>query len=77
MPSVPAISTPDLAAPKETPTPADHQQSVSANVDPLGKAVFEGTCASCHSWTGVSKLTPFATLAGARAVNDPTAINVA
>ena len=75
--SVPAISTPDLTAPKATPAPSDHRQSVAANVDPLGRAVFEGTCASCHSWTGVSVLTPFATLTGARAVNDPTAINVA
>jgi mono/diheme cytochrome c family protein len=75
--SVPAISTPDLTAPKATPAPSDHLQSVAANVDPLGKAVFEGNCASCHSWTGVSELTPFATLTGARAVNDPTAINVA
>jgi mono/diheme cytochrome c family protein len=75
--SVPAISTPDLTAPKATPAPSDHRQSVAANVDPLGKAVFEGTCASCHSGTGVSELTPFATLTGARAVNDPTAINVA
>jgi mono/diheme cytochrome c family protein len=32
---------------------------------------------SCHSWTGVSALSPFATLPGARAVNDPTATNVA
>ena len=75
--SVPAISAPDLAAPKTTPAPSDHRQSFAASVDPLGKAVFEGTCASCHSWTGVSALTPFATLTGARAVNDPTAINVA
>ena len=32
---------------------------------------------SCHDWTGVSAITPFATLAGARAVNDRTATNVA
>jgi mono/diheme cytochrome c family protein len=51
--SVPAISTPDLAAPKATLAPSDHRQSVAANVDPLGKAVFEGTCAGCHGWTGV------------------------
>jgi mono/diheme cytochrome c family protein len=75
--SVPAISTPDLGASRATPAPSDQRQNVAANVDPLGKAVFEGTCAGCHGWTGVSNLNPFATLTGARAVNDPTAINVA
>ena len=39
--------------------------------------VFQGACVSCHGWTGESPLTPFATLTGARAVNDPGAINVA
>jgi mono/diheme cytochrome c family protein len=43
----------------------------------LGKAVFEEACVSCHSWSGVGSLTRFATLTGTRAVNDPTAINVA
>jgi mono/diheme cytochrome c family protein len=42
-----------------------------------GKQVFEGACASCHSWTGISPIIPFATLTGARAVNDPSATNVA
>ena len=32
---------------------------------------------SCHNWTGESAITPYATLAGARAVNDRTATNVA
>jgi mono/diheme cytochrome c family protein len=32
---------------------------------------------SCHSWTGVSAITPYATVAGARAVNDRTTTNVA
>jgi mono/diheme cytochrome c family protein len=32
---------------------------------------------SCHNWTGVSAITPYATVAGARAVNDRTATNVA
>jgi mono/diheme cytochrome c family protein len=50
---------------------------VAGDVDPHGKQIFEGVCASCHDWTGVSPLTRFATLTGARAVNDPTAINVA
>jgi mono/diheme cytochrome c family protein len=75
--SVPAIATRDLTAPKETPAPSSHRQGIASNVDPIGKTVFEGACGSCHNWTGVSELTRFATLTGARAVNDPTAINVA
>jgi mono/diheme cytochrome c family protein len=39
--------------------------------------VFEGACVSCHGWTGQSPISPFATLTGARAVNDPSATNVA
>lgn len=39
--------------------------------------MFEEACASCHNWTGVSAISPFATIAGTRAVNDPTATNVA
>jgi mono/diheme cytochrome c family protein len=45
--------------------------------DARGRMVFEGACASCHDWTGVSPLTPYATLTGARTVNDPSAANVA
>lgn len=32
---------------------------------------------SCHSWSGRSLLNSYATLIGARAVNDPSATNVA
>jgi mono/diheme cytochrome c family protein len=39
--------------------------------------VFEGACVSCHGWTGESAISPFATLTGAWAVNDPSATNVA
>lgn len=39
--------------------------------------LFEGACVACHNWTGVSQLSPFATITGARAVNDRTATNVA
>ena len=42
-----------------------------------GKMVFEGACVSCHGWTGESPISPFATLTGAWAVNDPSATNVA
>jgi mono/diheme cytochrome c family protein len=46
-------------------------------VDPRGKEIFEGSCASCHDWSGVSPLTHYATLTGGRAVNDPSGTNVA
>ena len=39
--------------------------------------VFEGACVSCHGCTGESAISPFATLTGAWAVNDPGATNVA
>ena len=45
--------------------------------DAQGEALFSAACAGCHAWTGISPLSPNATLVGARAVNDPTATNVA
>lgn len=60
-----------------TPAPASHEEGVAANMDPRGEKIFAGACASCHAWTGVSPVTGFATLTGVRAVNDPTATNVA
>jgi mono/diheme cytochrome c family protein len=77
MRTVPAISSLRLPAPKPDPAPASHREGVVADVDPRGKEIFEGVCASCHGWTGVSPLTRFATLTGARAVNDASATNVA
>jgi mono/diheme cytochrome c family protein len=74
--TMPAVSS-DLPAPRTTPASASHKEDLVAGFDPRGKQVFEGACASCHSWTGVSLVTTTATLTGARAVNDPTAINVA
>jgi mono/diheme cytochrome c family protein len=61
------IAPPAPAAPKEG----------GAVADAAGRKVFEEACASCHDWTGVSAISPFATIAGARAVNDPAAVNVA
>ena len=75
--SVPAVASPDLPAARSTPAPESHAQGVAAEVNPLGKAIFEGDCVSCHSWTGAGSLTRVATLTGSRAVNDPTATNVA
>ena len=48
-----------------------------AVADALGRKVFAQACVSCHSWTGVSALSPFATISGSRAVNDPSATDVA
>jgi mono/diheme cytochrome c family protein len=73
--SVPALHTSDLPAAKTTPA-SDSPESM-AGLDPRGKQIFEGACVSCHGWSGVSLLTGYATLTGDRAVNDPTAMNVA
>ena len=74
--SVPAVATADLPQPNTNPAPSSHAEGVAAK-DMPGKAMYEGACASCHGWSGVSPIIPFATLTGARAVNDRTAINVA
>ena len=73
--SIPAVasSEPATIAP---PAPASPKEG-GAVADALGRKVFAQACASCHSWTGVSELSPFATISGSRAVNDPTATNVA
>jgi mono/diheme cytochrome c family protein len=71
----PSVST-DLPATLAPPAPATHKRAADAQ-DRRGKIVFEGACVSCHGWTGESAITPFATLTGARAVNDPSAVNVA
>jgi mono/diheme cytochrome c family protein len=73
--SVPPVasSEPATIAPPAPASPKDG----GGTADVLGKRVFEGACVSCHDWTGVSAISPFATIAGSRAVNDPTATNVA
>jgi mono/diheme cytochrome c family protein len=73
--SVPARSSPGLPALQGA--LASSEPAVPAGLDPLGKQVFEGACASCHGWSGASALSARATLTGSRAVNDPTAVNVA
>jgi mono/diheme cytochrome c family protein len=74
--SVPAVASSDQPATIAPPAPASPKEG-GAVPDVLGKKVFEQACVSCHSWTGVSAITPFATVAGTRAVNDPAATNVA
>jgi mono/diheme cytochrome c family protein len=75
--SVPPIAVADLPPPKERPAPDSYRLGVTSDANPLGRKVFESACASCHGWTGVSPLTDLATLTGVRAVNDPSAVNVA
>jgi mono/diheme cytochrome c family protein len=74
--SVPAIATPNLTATIAPPAPARPDEG-SATADVLGGKVFQEACVSCHNWTGVSAISPYATIAGTRAVNDPAATNVA
>jgi mono/diheme cytochrome c family protein len=73
--SVPATPSTDLPAALAPAASASHRDGGSQ--DPRGKMVFEGACVSCHGWTGESSISPFATLTGAWAVNDPSATNVA
>jgi mono/diheme cytochrome c family protein len=73
--SVPAVISADLPATLAPPALASHRNG--GTDDPRGKMVFQGACVSCHGWTGESSISPFATLTGAQAVNDPGATNVA
>jgi len=75
--TVPARSSPQAPSVRMSSAPSSYKQGVAADFDPMGRQVFEGACVSCHSWSGRSMLTPYATLTGARAVNDPSATNVA
>lgn len=74
---IPAVPTPDLPAPRLKPASEDPTQGVSAGTNPRGEALFASMCAGCHAWTGANRSVPHATLTGTRAVNDPTATNVA
>jgi mono/diheme cytochrome c family protein len=70
--SVPAVASdlPSLGGP----APATPQHAQVDN--PLGKRVFEGSCVSCHAWSGAGEIIGEAQLTGVRAVNDPSAQNV-
>jgi mono/diheme cytochrome c family protein len=74
--SVPAVASADLPATIAPPAPPSPNEG-GATANALGKKVFQEACVSCHSWTGVSAISPYATISGARAVNDPAATNVA
>lgn len=74
--SVPAIASSSPMARPAPPAPASHRDGGGTG-NARGKMVFAGACVSCHGWSGESAISPLATLTGAAAVNDPSAINVA
>jgi len=74
--SVPPTASKDQPVVKNAAAPADHNMGVAASIDPRGKEVYEGACASCHGWSGNSPILSYADLTGSRAVNDPSATNV-
>lgn len=71
MPAIHVDRLPDTLAGPASPAP----RSFAGN--PVGRRIFEGACASCHAWTGSGALLEEAQLTGSRAVNDPSATNVA
>jgi mono/diheme cytochrome c family protein len=76
--TVAGVANRDLTEPRATPAPASYAQGATdAHDELLGRTVYEGACAGCHGWTGISPGIAAATLIGTRAVNDPTATNVA
>jgi mono/diheme cytochrome c family protein len=73
VPPVVSNGLPSTLAPPASPSPKHGDLTADAR----GKRIFEGACVSCHGWTGESAISPFATLTGAWAVNDPAGTNVA
>jgi mono/diheme cytochrome c family protein len=74
--SVPSSVSSDLPATLAPAAPDSHKEGL-ATAEWRGKQVYEGACVSCHGWSGNSDISEYATLTGARAVNDPHATNVA
>jgi mono/diheme cytochrome c family protein len=74
--TLPLVADPALPAPKTSPAPASHREGVAVAYS-RGKAIFAGACQGCHGWTGESPVLSYATFTGGRAVNDPSARNVA
>jgi mono/diheme cytochrome c family protein len=72
--TVPPIASSDLPAKLAPPASNSPKEGGAAYV--IGKRVFEGACVHCHEWTGESLISPYATIAGTRGVNDRTATNV-
>jgi mono/diheme cytochrome c family protein len=73
--SVPGVSSAELPGTIAAAATFSHRDGGGA-ANATGKQVFEGACAGCHGWSGISPLSAVADLTGARAVNDPHATNV-
>jgi len=73
--SVPNSSSSDLPAKLAPAAPDAHKEGL-ATAESRGKQVYEGACVSCHGWSGTSDISEYATLTGARSVNDPHGTNV-
>jgi mono/diheme cytochrome c family protein len=74
--TIPTIADPELPAPRRSRAAVAPKEG-PAEADAHGAALFAGACASCHGWTGKSPVLDIATFTGARAINDPSARNVA
>ncbi len=74
--TIPPIASSDSSVKSHSPAP-DSPKRGGGGSDARGKMVFEGACVSCHSWTGESAVSSFATLTGATALNASGATNVA
>jgi hypothetical protein len=76
--SVPPVADASNPAAVRTPLEPPHPVplTVSAGSPSLGLQVFEGACASCHSFDGSGTVWPQADLVGDRTVNDPAAVNL-
>lgn len=48
--------------------------AATPGASPVGQRLFAGDCAGCHQFNGVGRQTPYASLLGSRAVNDPSGI---
>jgi mono/diheme cytochrome c family protein len=66
-----------LPKPQDAPASASFASGDTSLTAPRGRIVYEGACVGCHGWTGISPGIAAANLIGTRAVNDPTATNVA
>jgi mono/diheme cytochrome c family protein len=73
--TIPAVAASEFPQRREMPAPAVSEFAMKD--DSRGKVIYEGACAGCHGWTGVTPILPLATLTGTRTVNDPAATNVA